>query len=209
MEKTHINGIINIGNTCYMNSVLQLLINCTVLTKFILNTNFNNTKINCYKKFLLDYFSDNLVRPDIIKLLFPQFNNCYQHDAHEFLLNLIDVLNDEIKRDFNEQKIINISVNKLIDILFDIKINSIIYCNETSDESKSKNNEKILSLSIPKNIENINLTDCINNFQEIEFLTGESKWFNEKDNNYYDAIKKFYIKSYPKYLKHFPFFFSV
>ena len=39
-------GLNNIGNTCYLNSALQLLINCTVLTKIILTTKFDNVKLN-------------------------------------------------------------------------------------------------------------------------------------------------------------------
>ena len=56
-------GFNNIGNTCYLNSALQLLINCTVLTKFILSFNFKSDKLNEIKNFLQKYKSSNVISP--------------------------------------------------------------------------------------------------------------------------------------------------
>ena len=55
-------------------------------------------------------------------------------------------------------------------------------------------------MAIPKNKTNITLFDCIEEFGSIEKLSGDSQWFNDKDNKKYDAYKRLYIKSYPKYL---------
>ncbi len=43
-------GFNNMGNTCYMNAALQIIINSTVLTKIILTNTFSSPKLNIYKK---------------------------------------------------------------------------------------------------------------------------------------------------------------
>lgn len=197
-------GLKNIGNTCFMNSALQLLVNCTVLSKFILNNNFKSEKINLYKKFLSEYFINKVTTPNSIKELVSQQNNIFsgyeQQDSHEFLVCIIDILNEEFKKEhkLNPKEILGVGMDNLINSLFNTNITSIIYCEKTGDKSKNKVGETILSLPI-RNSES-NLSDSINDFTEIENLEGDSKWFNDKDNNYYDAHKRLFIKSLPKYL---------
>jgi len=199
-------GLNNIGNTCFMNSALQLLVSCTVLTKFILNKNFISPKINCYKKFLMDYFTNKIITPLTIKNMVSDNNNifrgCSQQDAHEFLITLLDILNEELKNEYKENplEIVGISMDRLVNVIFDTSISSIIYCDKTSEKSKTKIGEKILSFALPKNKNNLNLSDCIEDFCSIERLHGDTQWYNEKDKKYYDAYKRLYIKSYPKYL---------
>jgi ubiquitin C-terminal hydrolase len=189
-----------------MTSALQLIVNCTVLTKFILHSNFNNDKLNCYKKFLIDYYSNDVITPNTIKKMVASENNIFsgysQHDAHEFLIILLDIIHEELIKEYkkNPEEILGISTDKFIDVIFDTNITSIIYCDEIDQKSKTKIGEKILSLAIPETESEISLEDCINKFSGIDKLSGDSKWFYDKNNKYYDAYKRLYIKSYSKYL---------
>jgi len=217
MDQSNICGLNNIGNTCFMNSALQLIVNCTVLTKFILNNSFNSVKLNCYKQFLFDYLTNKVITPNTVKKMVSNENNIFagyeQQDAHEFLITLIDIIYEELKEEFKDSndEILGIKNDKLLNVIFDTNVSSIIYCDEIGEKSKTKFGEKILSLPIPKE-KDITLTKCIEKFTEIEKLSGDCKWYNDKDKKYYEAFKRLYIKSYPKYLiihlKRFDYNFS-
>jgi len=94
-------GFNNLGNTCYLNSALQIIINCTVLTKVILSQSFKSEALNTYKKFLIEYKTakpGSAISPVNIKNLVgskdKKFLNFQQHDSHEFLINLMELLEE-------------------------------------------------------------------------------------------------------------------
>ena len=97
-------GFNNIGNTCYLNSALQLLINCTVLTKFISSFNFKSEKLNEIKNFLQKYKSSNVISPIDIKNIVAQkdekFAGFNQNDSHEFLILLLEIIENELKKEY-------------------------------------------------------------------------------------------------------------
>jgi len=201
----NINGLQNIGNTCYLNSALQVLINCTILTKFVLNNEFNSEGLKIYKKFLHDYFTNKISTPDKLKIYVSKkhdrFTGGRQHDAHDFMISLMDILNDEFieEHKINPKSILNIDMKDLMDTLFDTATSSIIYCDETNEKTKNRIGEKILSVPLPdKN--NVTIFDCLKEFSKIEKLDGDNKWYSEKNKKYYDVYKRLYIRGYPKYL---------
>lgn len=211
-------GLNNLGNTCYLNSALQIIVNCTVLTKVILSQSFKSEALNTYKKFLIEYKttkSGNAISPMDIKNLVgskdKKFLNFQQHDSHEFLINLMELLEDELKKEYQETKssILGIKLEDLMSNIFDTTVSSIIYSEETEEKSKTRIGEKILSLPIP-NSRNVSLDDCLELYTKIEKLTGDSQWHSEKENRKVDAYKRLYLKSFPKYLliqlKRFTFF---
>lgn len=208
-------GFNNMGNTCYMNSALQIIVNSTVLTKVMLSNNFKSQKLNIYKKFLQDYKNGNSYSPKDVKDMVggkdSKFLDYNQHDSHEFLINLMELLEDEFKKEYevNNIEILNIPLNNLMSTIFDTTVSSIIYSEETKEKSKTKIGERILSVPIPQT-ENVTLNDCLDYYTQIEKLTGDSKWRSEKNKKLVDAYKRLQLKSLPKYLliqlKRFSFF---
>lgn len=205
MNIDKVSGLNNIGNTCFMNSALQLLINCRILTKFIISTDFDNPKLRTYKRFLEEYHSYHVITPhelkNIVSMDNPIFRGSRQHDAHEFLVKLLDLIDTEIKKEFKNSsqsiattKNNNIENKRLLDVIFNNNISSTVFSNEVNDESTIDVPEKTLSLPIKGNT----LNKCLQSFQQIEIL--EDKWFSEKFNKKVNASKQLSINKFAKYL---------
>ena len=89
-----VTGIQNIGNTCYLNSSLQLIVNCDKLTNiFIKNTLYNNF-LNVYKDFLIQYQNNKVFSPNKLKNTLSEqstkFIGLNQEDSHEFIILLFE-----------------------------------------------------------------------------------------------------------------------
>ena len=111
-------GLINIGNTCFMNSVLQCLSNTLALHSYILRDEFSsdiNTVTSAMKGALIRAFgslmSDLWKRSDetekvlttapfksLIQLFAPRFMGYQQQDAQEFLRYLLEGLHEDVRR---------------------------------------------------------------------------------------------------------------
>lgn len=116
-------GLNNRNNTCYINSVLQLLLNIKPLRKyFIDHKKFDDSIIQSYQK-IIDFYNKN---DTISQEVFPRtlleniFKTFYfeigqQEDAHEFLYCFLNHVHETIKYDVNVQlKNRNIQSQELI-----------------------------------------------------------------------------------------------
>jgi len=184
-------GLSNLGNTCFMNSALQIIIHCDILTNYILNTNLPGDLFQSYKRLLQDYSNTKngkSVRPSEVKqtvgMKFPIFSGFGQEDSHEFLINFLDYLEEDFKKN-------NINI---ISDLFDCKVTTVIKSIESNEQSEITELVRFLCVPVPAKSD-VTLEDCFVKYLEQEQLN----WVTPNHKNE-QAIKITYIKSFPKYL---------
>ena len=114
-------GSKNLGNTCYMNSSIACLSNCTELTAFFLTKEFkkyinssnkNDLKgklANAWYKLLKEYWKTDSKRgnPSDIKSLmgkkYKKYDNYEQHDANEFIILFLELLSEDLNEIKNKK----------------------------------------------------------------------------------------------------------
>ena len=161
-------GIQNLGETCFINVILQLFSNITEIRKFFLSSiyqedsnyelNLSTTLENIIKK-LWEIDNTNISISNLYEILkqqMPNFANNQQHDAHEFLLNLIDKIYPDasvsIKVDSSPKPFQKINIFK--ENLFGILRNTII-CPDCKTKKIKFEPFLSLNLPIPNNMHNL------------------------------------------------------
>lgn len=141
-------GIQNIGNSCYLNSALQLLFNSDNFCKLLKGTELYNEMLNFHSK------DTNIFNPRNIKSIVDRkttiFRGSTQQDSSEFILFLFDIVSSEqLNNCFGIQT--NISIKcKMMRCLQEsshIETNLLLFLPITSDLSDSyrqyKSNERL------------------------------------------------------------------
>jgi ubiquitin carboxyl-terminal hydrolase 14 len=157
-------GLENLGNTCYLNSVVQCLRNVTQLRRALdsysptttsAQSMFVTTLRDTYKQ--LDRTSEAVAPSSFVrstKIAFPEFARTgpngapMQQDAEEFFSGLLTIASQELKDDrqikaalpFTTPEELGGATN-LIDALFGLKMEETLTCDEFDDKGSSSDDK--------------------------------------------------------------------
>tara|TARA_B110000114_G_C15088497_1_gene397334 strand:- start:1749 stop:2702 length:954 start_codon:yes stop_codon:yes gene_type:complete len=213
MTQLGFTGLANLGNTCYINSVLQIVSNIYEINDYIEeNKNYDDSIIDhiMHKEWIelkkLMWTKNASISPG----RFIQFNQSLfqnkdkiefighkQGDAIEYLLFFLECIHNSYNKRDKTLKYDNIPflkeyhktdhsiITKLCLILCEYK-----YLNETSKKVETSKIEPqwTLELSIP-NKKKVDLMECFEYTFTNELLTGDNAWFNDKKNIKINVIK--------------------
>ena len=202
-------GLNNIGNTCFFNSVLQLLYQCTVLNKLIITNKIKGQIIDEYSDYLNSYintsysFSPISIISCVGNILGRR--GYQQEDAEQYLNFMIDAIIDELKTWSKKSNLDNtiitndITVANLIDSLFTIKIKKTICCANCSHRSESSDDINKLYLSIDYSDKDLSFDALLQKYL-FETLDSDNQYRCEKCKNLSRASISRQIIKLPKYL---------
>lgn len=180
-------GLQNIGNTCYMNSVIQLLMMCTSFINVLKQLNSNSDIVNEFKIFITKYEqATSPIPPFEVKKIISRhkmFEGFDQHDAHEFLIYIIDMLDEELKAE---------GYSSISEAIFNHKYYTKIINQEFKEEKLIKFHETILSLPLSKS-----MNESYAMFCEFEDIEG---WESEINKQKVLAKKHNIVYKWPKHL---------
>lgn len=105
-DMTHIASLANLGNTCYLNTILQCLGHCPAFARFFLGTNHQDKEtllLAQVQDIIVSFWSshtDNIVISPrgvlhALRECMPGLNIHEENDVHEFLMMFIDKLNHQ------------------------------------------------------------------------------------------------------------------
>ncbi|KAK5971189.1 hypothetical protein GCK32_011132 [Trichostrongylus colubriformis] len=172
-------GLLNMGSTCYMNSVLQALVHTPVLRDYFLSDQHccqrpPGTCLMCTMHQLMQDFhrgdsSDPVAPSDVLHIVWEQSQMSMggQQDAHEFFLAVHDLLHRHYNAPFSSSPVAETDACKcIVHQTFTGKLRSDIICNKCSSVSSSTQPFLDVSLIVPATspADQIGIKTCLEMF---------------------------------------------
>lgn len=156
-----ISGLTNQGNTCYLNSALQLLMSTDIFIEFILGSDLHDSLVKHYRSLLRQYHANSTVTNtrEFVqavhrdkRLLY--FANFKQHDAYDFIVSIIELFDtvttnsSSVPPSMVARNIRTANVAETMTILFDNIMTTKVTCLDCGYQSTKTEHEKTISLPI-------------------------------------------------------------
>ncbi|GET01345.1 ubiquitin carboxyl-terminal hydrolase 38 [Rhizophagus clarus] len=209
-QTTKKKGLQNLGNTCFLNSVLQALFNSMEFRNRTLQAEISETKTPtiyqlqiCFARMMLS--SKPYLSPSALLKTLPEWlNDGRQQDCHEFLKILFSRIEEE-SENFKKSKSEEISTTcgDTTDIPicpFGGKLENTIKCLTCGNKSKTEEEFHDLSLSLKVDSYNLSFSDLLSEFLSDENLKGDNQYYCDECEGLRDALKLTRIIIPPRYL---------
>jgi len=181
-------GLQNCGNTCYMNSAIQMLYSINEIREYIINENMNNVILKNLKKIFLEInkkntkYIDNNFLKKIYIILYKNFVNNLSLSNNNSHLN---IQNDSTEFFFS---LFNIISSHLRDNIFHLNEISKTYCKNKINKTINKEESKIditsiIILQIKKDNDQ-SVQSILNNSHSFDKLDTSLSRCNNKNNSY-------------------------
>ncbi|ELV10629.1 inactive ubiquitin carboxyl-terminal hydrolase 50 isoform X2 [Tupaia chinensis] len=216
-NQSHIEGVTglrNLGNTCYMNAILQCLCSISPLVEYFLSGKYMTAlQKDCsevataFAYLMTDMWlgDSDCVSPEIFRSalgnLYPEFMKKTQQDAQEFLIYVLNELHEALKtyhrkRSYEKRstqqccrKVIA-SETSIITQLFEGQLRYDIVCLKCDNCAHKNEVFSILSLPIPSDYE-CSLQDCLQCFFQQDTLT----WNNQMHCSLCDTMQETAVRA--------------
>ncbi|CAJ2641100.1 unnamed protein product [Trifolium pratense] len=203
-------GLINCGNSCYANAVLQCLAFTPSLTAYLLQGLHSKSCANKKWCFTCEFERLILKSKDTKSALSPmsilsqlqsigsQLGNGKEEDAHEFLRHAIDTMQSVCLMEAGVKASGSLEDTTLMGQTFGGYLRSKIKCMKCG--GKSERHERMMDLTVEIEGEISTLAEALRRFTSTESLDGENKYHCVRCKSYEKAKKKLTISEAPNIL---------
>lgn len=216
-------GLKNLGNSCFMNSIIQCLCGAEPLTRYFNSGSYikhinRENPMGSKGKICTSFFdlmrkmsnrNDSVCTPiefrDCLGSIAQQFTDGTQQDSHEFLSFLLDALHEDLciittKNSVVDGKVLIVKEsNSYIKDLFYGDTSSQLQCEVCTNQSVSTSPFSSLALPVPAGSK-ITLGSCLEEFMRSEILDGDNAWDCSKCKRKVRAIQLMRLSRLPPIL---------
>ncbi|GAU23687.1 hypothetical protein TSUD_304620 [Trifolium subterraneum] len=203
-------GLINCGNSCYANAVLQCLAFTPSLTAYLLQGLHSKSCVNKKWCFTCEFERLIMKSKDTKSALSPmsilsqlqsigsQLGNGKEEDAHEFLRHAIDTMQSVCLMEAGVNASGSLEDTTLMGQTFGGYLRSKIKCMKCG--GKSERHERMMDLTVEIEGEISTLAEALRRFTSTESLDGENKYHCVRCKSYEKAKKKLTVSEAPNIL---------